>query len=305
MGRRGFPKLLKTSGKGERIIGITPKEKAWLAKVLKLAFSNSIYLALNGALVFVFASFLYEIQVSPILVLAAFFLTFSIYSLNMATDSKEDAINRLEAAPNKTLYYLVPSVTSLIVSIALGIAAGITALLILVAILMIGFTYSIKIAKSIPRLKEILGVKSVVVALSWGITGAFLPSAIQSIAFYKEVMLFIYIFIQILVNTIIFDTLDIQGDRKSGILTVPLALGQKKTKCLLLGFNGLLVVWFICCLFTAIFTEYLPTLGFGVIYESLLIWYFFKSTRPRLQAALMVDGEWVPLVFLLRLLILR
>jgi 4-hydroxybenzoate polyprenyltransferase len=284
---------------------MNPKIRAWLAKALELTFSNSIFLALNGALVFVFASFLYEIQVSFTLAVAAFLITFSVYSLNMATDSQEDAINRSKAAQNKTLYYLVPSVISLVVSIALGIAAGITALLILIAPLLIGFIYSVKIAKSIPRLKEILGVKSVVVALSWAITGAFLPAAIQSVPAYKEIMVFIYIFIQILVNTIIFDTLDIRGDRESGILTVPLALGQKKTQFLLLAFNAFLVVWFICCIFTGIFTEYLLTLGFGIVYESLLIWYFLKTTRPRLQAAILVDGEWVPLVFMLRLLLFR
>jgi 4-hydroxybenzoate polyprenyltransferase len=73
------------------------------------------------------------------------------------------------------------------------------------------------------------------VALSWGITGAFLPATANSIPFYMEALVFFYIFSQILVNTIIFDTLDVNEDRASGIKTVPLALGLKKTKMMLLG----------------------------------------------------------------------
>ncbi len=275
------------------------------AKILKVLFSNSIFLALNGTFVFVFASFLYDTQISIPLAFASFLITFSVYSLNMATDAKEDAINRSDTAPKKTHYYLVPSIACMLVSLAIGITAGAYALIILVTPLLIGFIYSIKIAKAIPRLKEIVGVKSIVVALSWAITGAFLPATLQPIAFSKEALVFFYVFAQILVNTIIFDALDVRGDHASGILTVPLALGWKNTKRLLLSINGLLVVWFSYCLATGVFMEYLPTLGFGVIYETLLIWYFFKTQRPRLYAELFVDGEWLPLVVLVRILLFR
>jgi 4-hydroxybenzoate polyprenyltransferase len=161
----------------------------------------------------------------------------------------------------------------------------------------------VKIAKSIPRLKEIVGVKSLVVALSWGITGAFLPATANSIPLYKEALVFFYIFIQILVNTIIFDTLDVNGDRASGIKTVPLALGLKKTKTMLLAINASFVLWLGYCLLSGVFLHYLVTLAFGVVFETLLILYFFRSNRPRLHAELLVDGEWVYLVFLMRLLL--
>jgi 4-hydroxybenzoate polyprenyltransferase len=307
VGRRTIPKYPQASQEGELIGGINHKASAstLLAKVLKLTLSNSIFLALNGTLVFVFASLLYEIPVSLTLAIAAFLITYSVYSLNMATDTKEDTINQTTAAPNKTLFYLVPSIICLILSIAIGAFSGFMVLLILLAPLIIGVSYSVKINKSVPRLKEVLGVKSIIVALSWAITGALLPGTMQSVAVFKEIMVFFYIFIQILVNTIIFDALDTRGDRESGILTIPLALGLKNTKKLLLGFNGILVIWFICCLITGVFTEYLLTLGIGIVYEVLLIWYFFKAARPRLQAAIIVDGEWLPLVLLLKMLILR
>jgi 4-hydroxybenzoate polyprenyltransferase len=270
-------------------------------KALKLTMSNSVFLALNGALVVVFACFLYGTEISFKLVLAAFLATFSVYCLNMVTDKKEDAINKSETAPKKTHYYVVASAVAMFVSMAIGISISFSALLILAAPLLIGCAYSIQITKSIPRLKEVVGVKSVVVALSWALTGALLPITIQSIPEYKEVLVFFYLFAQILVNTIIFDALDIKGDLVSGITTVPIALGLKNTKKLLLIINGSLVIWLLCCLLTGVFVNLISTLVFGVVYEYGLIWYFLRRDRPRFHAELMVDGEWLPLVILMRM----
>lgn len=282
-----------------------PNKSAWLSHLLQIIFSNSIFLALNGALVFVFASLLYGTEISISLLLASFLITFAVYSLNIVTDSKEDAINRAQTHPKKAKCYLVLSIISMIASLTIGIIDSFGAFFVLIIPLLIGLVYSIRISKSLPRLKEIVGVKSIVVALSWGVTGAFLPATMYSISIYKVALVFFYIFAQILVNTIIFDALDVKGDHASGIKTVPLALGIKKTRSLLLGINASFVVWLLYCMFSGAFSEYIVTLAFGVAYETLIILYFLKASRPRLQAELLVDGEWVYLVFLMRLFFLK
>lgn len=285
------------------MVEMKPNTAQQLARFRKFFFSNSIFLALNGALVFVFASLLYNTEISLPLLLGAFLITLSVYSLNMATDSKEDTINRSQVEPKTTRHFLALSISSMAGAIIIGLLNGAYALLVLVSPLIIGAVYSVKIAKSIPRLKEIVGVKSLVVALSWGITGAFLPATANSIPLYMEMLVFFYVFTQILVNTIIFDTLDVHGDRASGIRTVPLALGLKNTKTLLLTLNASFVLWLGFCLFSGVFIHYLVALAFGVVFETLLIWYFFRASRPRLHAELLVDGEWVYLVFLMQLLL--
>jgi 4-hydroxybenzoate polyprenyltransferase len=270
-------------------------------KALKLTMSNSIFLALNGSLVVVFASLLYGTEIPFKLVLAAFLATFSVYCLNMVTDKKEDIINRSETVPKKNHYHIVASAAAMFVSLVIGISISFSAVLILAAPLLIGCAYSLQITKSIPRLKEVVGVKSVVVAFSWALTGALLPITIQSLPECKEVLVFFYLFAQILVNTIIFDALDIKGDRVSRITTVPIALGLKNTKKLLVIINGSLVIWLLFCLLTGVFMNLILTLAFGVVYEYGIIWYFLKRDRPRFHAELMVDGEWLPLVVLMRL----
>ena len=94
---------------------ITPLEKG-----LKFLISNSLFLALNGSMVVVFAYFLYGIEIAPILLLLAFLTTFSMYGLNKATDNAEDAINRPETVSRDKAHYLVPSIAAMLVSLALG-----------------------------------------------------------------------------------------------------------------------------------------------------------------------------------------
>jgi 4-hydroxybenzoate polyprenyltransferase len=282
-----------------------PNTKKWLSNLLQIIFSNSIFLALNGAVVFVFASLLYDTAISISLLIASFLITFAVYSLNIVTDSKEDSINRAQAHPKKAKCYLILSIFSMIASLTIGIMDSFSAFFVLIVPLLIGLVYSIKISKSFPRLKEIVGVKSIVVALSWGVTGAFLPATMYDIPLYKAGLVFFYVFAQILVNTIIFDALDVKGDHASGIKTIPLALGIKKTRALLLGINASFVAWLLYCLFSGAFLEYIVTLAFGVAYETIIIFYFLKASRPRLQAELLVDGEWVYLVFLMRLFLLK
>ena len=274
-----------------------------ITKALKFLTSSSIFLAFNGALVVVFADLLYGDQIPVELLLAAFLATFSVYGLNKVTDRREDEINKPENKSRGTMYYLVPSIVAMLVSLAIGVTVGALALLILALPLVIGFAYSFPITKSMPRLKEIVGVKSIVVALSWAITGAFLPITLQSTAINKIILVFIYIFAQIFVNTVIFDVLDMKGDFVSGVKTIPLAFGRKKTGKLLSVINGSLIIWIVYCLISGVFVSFIPAIAFGVLYGYAIIWCFFRENCQRFFAELIVDGEWLPVVCLVRVLL--
>ncbi len=269
-------------------------------RVLKFLTSTSLFLALNSALVVIFSYFLYGIDLSPMIVFVAFLATFSVYGLNKATDKAEDAINRPEIASRRSSYYLVPSMTALAASLIIGAIEGLMVLLIVTTPLIIGIIYSVKLSPSLPRLKEIVGIKSIAVAFSWALTGSLLPAATQQLAFEKVALVFIYIFIQLLVNTIMFDSLDIKGDQLSGVKTIPIALGKTKTRKLLLLLNSLLWLWIAYCLFNYLFIPCLPALIFGVIYSYFLIWGFLHKTGKRFYADLIIDGEWIPIVTILK-----
>jgi 4-hydroxybenzoate polyprenyltransferase len=150
-------------------------------------------------------------------------------------------------------------------------------------------------------LKEIIGVKSLMVALSWGLTGSILPACSQQVEASKIMLVFTYIFIQLLVNTILCDVRDMNGDKVSGMETIPLAIGLKNTRTLLMGVNSLLFPWLIYCLINGIFISYAPSLLFGIIYGYIIILTFSRFNFDRILVDLAVDGEWIPLVFIMKI----
>ena len=273
-----------------------------LSSLLELLTSTSIFIALNASIVAAFSSLLYGVEVKPTILLIAFLATFSVYNMNRATDRAEDSINRPRVASRSLLFFLVPSMVASALCLLLSASVGAQALTVIVTSFIASIFYSVKLSPSTPRLKEIVGLKSVLVAFSWGFTGALLPASFQAVDVAKIVMAFTYIFIQILVNTILCDVRDMDGDRSSGVKTLPIALGLSRTRKLLFIVNTLMFPWLLYCLTQGLFLKYVPALFFGVGYGYLIIWAFSRKERNRLLVELAVDGEWMPLVALMKLL---
>jgi len=280
----------------------SPETLRGLSSVFEFLTSTSIFLALNASIVAAFSSLLYGLEVKPRILFIAFLATFSVYNMNRATDRGEDSINRPQAASRNILFFLVPSLIASALCLLLSASVGAQALTVIVASFAASILYSFKLSPSIPRLKEILGLKSILVAFSWGFTGALLPASGQAVDNSKIVLAFTYIFIQILVNTILCDVRDIDGDMASGVNTLPISLGLVATRRLLLTVNTLLFPWLLYCITQGLFQEHMPALFFGVGYGYLIIWLFSKTGRNRLLVELAVDGEWMPLVVLMKLL---
>jgi 4-hydroxybenzoate polyprenyltransferase len=272
-------------------------------RVLKFMTSSSLLLALNGMMVVVFGFFLYSSRIVPSLLLAAFLVTFAVYGLNKVTDKSEDSINKPEATSSSSVYFLTFSIISMIIGFLIGLDQGVMAFMVLFTPVIIGVIYSVRISKSVPRLKEIVGIKSLVVAISWALTGCFLPEVDIVVKLQASLIIFTYIFIRIFVGTILCDVLDGEGDLASGIETIPIKLGRNKTKKLLIVMNSLGILLLVYCQLMGIFVRFLPALLFGVLYGYFAIWYFFKNNCKRFTGGLILDGEWFPLVIIVCLLI--
>jgi len=269
---------------------------------LRLVTSTSVFLAINAQMVAAFSSLLYGVRVEPRVLLIAFFVTFSVYNMNKATDRVEDSINRPETARRGAPFFLIPSITASVLCLLLSASMGSVALSVVLASFVASLAYSVRLIPSIPRLKEVVGVKSLLVALSWGFTGALLPASAQAVDLVRVAAVFTYIFIQLLVNTVLCDVCDVEGDRASGVRTLPIALGLSRTRSLLLAVNSLMLPWLLYCTTRGLFLEYMPALFFGAVYGYLIIWVFTRKGHNRLVVELAVDGEWIPLVTLMRLL---
>jgi 4-hydroxybenzoate polyprenyltransferase len=171
------------------------------------------------------------------------------------------------------------------------------AVIIIIFPLCIGVVYSIKISNF--RLKDIIGIKNISVALSWALIGTFLPVVTSSSNFVIISLIFYFFFIRVFIGSILFDARDIEGDTMIGVSTIPVILGINKTKKLLLFLNSTLILWLILSYFMGFFHDYLFVLIFSIVYSYLNILHFCREgIKIGKSLDLLVDGEWIPIVIL-------
>jgi 4-hydroxybenzoate polyprenyltransferase len=225
---------------------------------------------------------------------------YSVYGLNKITDIKEDQLNNPDRSNlilrNKKLFKYSAGVTYFF-AVIIGCFYGWKVLLIILFPLMAGIMYSIEIHPRIPRLKDIFPVKSIIVALSWTIGNTFLPIVDGKINFMIMILIFIFFFTKSFINTVLFDLMDVSGDKKIGARTIPVVMGSSETIKLLLVANSILTMLFFIFISYGFFQSLVIPLIFCLIYGYAYILYFY-NTPNRLKLELLVDGEWILLVFI-------
>ena len=267
-----------------------------LNDIVSFLMASSIFLSISGVLMLYLSFTILEVTLKPILLCAMFFVIYSVYSLNRVTDQEEDAVNMPERSAlvqgNEKLL-LILAVVSYIVALFLGWLESPFAALILLVPIVLGIAYSKDVFSifGIPRLKDILFVKSFVVALSWTACLTFLPALyLENLT--KLWFVLPFLFIKVFINTLLFDVRDVTGDAMNGVNTVPVAIGVSGTRWLLLTIQSLLALWTI--LFLNLFTDYYPVLIASMIYGYLYILYFCtENNRNKILLDILVDGEWI------------
>ena len=273
----------------------------WFRKFISLLLFTPINVALSGFSVAYISFLIFGVDIN-ISLFSAFLVTFSIYNLNLLTDREEDSLN----FPERGKYYVSGDRSIILIAAVSYIAAlifgGMTnpaSIAVLLVPLMFGILYSTRIRNF--RLKDCFVGKNVTVSLSWAIEASLLP-AVFHFDISLVAMLFVFIFIKGMINTVLFDIRDVRGDEKAGVKTIPVKLGLRNTKILLLAMNTLLVPWAIFALYKSMFLLYVPVLIFCILYGYFYILYFSNKTGiPKTHYGILLDGEWI---FLLSLFLL-
>ncbi len=257
---------------------------------------SSIIVALVGFFVPYITFALYNINIDFNMLLASFLIAFSVYSLDKLSNLKEDSISlpkRARFISRHKKLFIYATVASYIFAIVLAGLKNIMALLVILSPLCIGLLYSVKIANV--RLKDTPILKNISISVSWAILGTFLPLAVlfeQHLI--KTTLIFYFCLIKCFINTVLFDVRDIDGDSANGVRTIPVILGLKTTKILLLFINSTLIIWLIICYFGGFFHQHLFILILSVFYSFWYILYFArKNTEIGKSIDLFVDGEWI------------
>jgi 4-hydroxybenzoate polyprenyltransferase len=201
----------------------------------------------------------YDLITSVIIAL----VTFAIYAADKVSGSAEDLMN----SPSRAVLAKCP-----IKQLAIG-AYGLAAIILvawdpskLYCVLapgVAGLIYTARIGGVRP--KDIFGMKTLIVASSTAICRAGLVGGDWS--------LHILVFLMMIIDTVIFDLRDIDGDVRANIRTLPVVIGRRQTLILLAGVAGLIYL----------ISPFLAIMGiFFVLY--------FRKERHSLSYDLLVDA---------------
>jgi len=212
--------------------------------VLDFLVFSSLYLALECIAMAYISCYIQQLPFSMECIAIPFLIAFAIYNLNRKTDEDEDAINRQDRYSftkkyEKSLYGI--SLAGIGISLVLSAFHGIFAVVVTLIPFICGMLYSVRwLPPGLPyrRLKEIPFVKNIMVGFAWSFFLGLLPVALSNSSpdMRTVIMCLLFFFWGIMASTIP-DIRDRIGDEKTGVRTIPVIYGEKKTKGILTFLN--------------------------------------------------------------------
>ena len=229
---------------------------------------------------------------SALLLIAAFLLCFSVFSWNKVTDLKEDSINLPDMGQftKKNRDYLIfASFEAINIALILAFFTNPVAVAIILFAFLVAFFYGLGHSF---RIKDTLVLKNVTIAGTMAAVAVLLPLALHANIAWIVLLLSYFIFVKVFITTVLNDVRDVDGDRKTGVHTIPVSLGRNKTRNLLLIINSTLVLWVAFSLIQGIFYPYAFVLILSVIYGYWVVLRFTRRAKTSRLFYLLVNGEW-------------
>ncbi|MFH1037892.1 MAG: 4-hydroxy-3-methylbut-2-enyl diphosphate reductase [PVC group bacterium] len=215
-----------------------------LCRLLSVIVKANVLIALGGACLTCAAARLLKIPVQWPAVLLSFCLVLAVYNLNIFADQSAIHLSqpsryRFFLRYRKELYLL--NTLSLLAAFWCAGILGAGAFLLTVFTLLSGLAYSFTLLPStLPgrSLKHLTGLKEFFSSLGWGVLAVLIPAfsaRVPAVPVISVLVVFIFVFSVMFVRSSLFAIRDIQGDRLVGRETIPVVLGVRKTKIMLLG----------------------------------------------------------------------
>lgn len=266
----------------------------WNISTIRLL-NSSILVGVSGGLRLYLAFLLAGITPILPLVVASALIIYATYTLDRSLESKEDDINHQELADANKMTGLVVSG----IAITIGIALFFSKFLFIPPLFpfIVGILYSrgITLKKREFKLKGGLGMKNLVIGITWGGTiGLIIASTGHALA---ALVICLFFGMKLFINSTIFDLKDVKGDLAAGIQTLPVVLGEQKLKWILLSLCviqhiilALAIAWGILIPITffllySFFSEGLVIISYSPAFESANSW------LQRKFRSIMIDGE--------------
>ncbi len=249
------------------------------------------------------------VPTAPLLLVMAYLFSYGAYMMNRSTDIDADSVSHPERTAHlgsRRRYLPVISGGCFVLGYALALTVNFVFFLALLAPLAFALAYSVGSKRlvgviGVSKLKDKLLVKNLFVSLGWSLV----PVLVGFYYLRFALVLFwlgVFIFLRLMVNTLIFDVRDVEGDRRAGIKTVPVVYGARRTFLVM----GAIDVAALAFLVGAVALGQLPYVSLMLaILPIYSLGYAALARRPGANLGmicdLMADGEylaWGPLMYI-------
>lgn len=277
-----------------------------IKKTLKNIWDEFVYgghfLALGDAVALYVMAVVLNISVTWNFLVVIYLCVFAANLFNRSDESGHDALTnpvRVKVMDKYVRYFYPITAVCLVVSIVLILSySNYVALLFAVLIFVIATLYTSLFKK---MTKYVIGFKSFVAAFFYALMVFFLTFYYSVPIGAAAILIFVFYFIRIFISNAACDVKDIEGDKKRGLKTFAISMGENGAMRFLNTLNiasGLLIVW-------GVYVKVLPVFSLVLLLTvPYAIYYFYlnsKMNSKEMFTNAIVDGEfllWLPFLLI-------
>lgn len=259
---------------------------------------SSLYLSLGAVSMYYAIHALQGFKPSTTMMYIVFFYIFAMHTFNRyyersKNEFSEPARTRFFKSYGKALIAaaFIASLSTLYFSYLLGLK---TFFLLLFSYLM-GIIYSVRIIPLKPlsfikykRLKDIPGSKDIFVSVAWAWIIVLIPMFNHDIYFsYESMSVLAFTLVTVFMRSVVFDVVRIEGDRIVGRETIPIVIGTKHTRTILLFFTLMISIYLILSSMFGL----IPSLGYYLIISPIfIIFCLYLFHKQRMQPSRLFEA---------------
>ncbi|MDG6954570.1 MAG: UbiA family prenyltransferase [Nitrososphaerota archaeon] len=266
-------------------------------------------LAIGTASIAAASAALMGLTATPLLLFMAYLFSYGAYMMNRSTEMDSDAVSH----PDRTAHLgsrkrYLPAISA--GCFLLGYVLAYTVNLIFFGALLVPLAFSALYSVGSRRLVGVIGVsklkdkllvKNLFISLGWSLIPVLV--GLYYLRF-EEVLALMggLIFLRLMVNTLIFDVRDVEGDRAQGIRTVPAVYGVRRTYTMMTAIDGVALAYLAAAVSFGLLP--LPAIVLALL-PAYSIFYAYLAKKPGADLGficdVVVDGEyllWGPLMYI-------
>ncbi len=276
-------------------------------KVLALIFASGAIIGISMAGLAIITNIMLSEPVSLHSALVWLSITSGLYAANRLIESDKDAaidndISSAVATYKPILLVFSVSMTLLGTVLAFNENLELGLLIILTILYLTLYTANLKkivLKKEGKRLKDYLGVKSLMVGIGLSFVVLYTGAYVQTTNLIALALLYLRTVINEAMNTVIYDMKDLEADRINGVNTLPITLGVSKTRYILHSINGIVTVITLAGILVNVFPSYCMGLLISFPFFAFLIEYLVREPYRKGHLYfqyILVDGAYIIIV---------